>query len=188
VNKMEIVGDVDKFKERLDKIYQKKLAQELADINERERAMLAFVKKRKAEMKTSYAQRTEEKAELQKKKIINAERFRAKQELENVRGELISQAFKEAIKKAPSFVKTEPYINFVKANLPKSEDLILKVSKDLKDKFGTENDIKIEMDNNIIGVKAVEGKIVYDFTVTGLIEAKHESLRIDIVRELFDNS
>ncbi|MCF7861639.1 V-type ATP synthase subunit E [Candidatus Woesearchaeota archaeon] len=180
---MEIVGDVDKFKERLDKIYQKRLDNQLADIKERDAKITAIVSQRKQDIKSSFKLRTEEDAALLKRKVINSEKFKAKQEFEKTREEIISEVFDAAIKKAPEFVKTKSYINYVKANLPKSTTVVLRLNKELAKEFNG----KTSIDNDIIGVQAVDGKVIYDFTVAGLIEAKYESLRVEVDNVLFGN-
>ncbi len=179
---MTVLGNVDKFKKRLEKVYERKLKdyKGLALKEEQQLRHDFETGKNAIDLNTKIAIERESKLEV--RRIINKEKFRAKQIYEQKREEIISEVFSQALERAGDFVKSKDYIKYVKSCIPNKTGIVVKAdSKDYDIKYN------VKVKKGIIGIKAIDGRVIYDFTVQGLIDAKFESLRLMVDKELFGN-
>jgi len=179
---MEVFGNIEALKGAIEKKYSAKIKQaeketekELAEIDKKLKKELELVN---SHMKTI----TDAEVRKAQSMILSEEKLKAKSEFEGKREALIESVFEEAKKRVKKITRTKEYLDFVKNNMPKEENLSAIGDSDYyKTLFP---DLKI--DKNILGLKfEVEGA-VYDFTLDNIINSKKDILRKEVSKILFE--
>lgn len=178
---MEIFGNIEALKGAIEKKYlaeikkiEKEKEKQLAEIDKELKKKLALLK---SHMKTV----TDAEVKKTHLMILSREKMKAKKEFEERREALIDAVFKEAEKKAKEIAHSKEYMDYVKANMPAEENLLVTGdSEHYKNLFPN-----LKVDKNIVGLKFESKSLVYDFTLDNMIGAKKDILRHEVSKVLF---
>ncbi len=178
---MEIYGNIEALKGAIEKKYSSKIKgieketeKQLADIDKELSKELELLKSR---MKTT----TDAEVKKTHSMILSSEKLKAKKEFEEKRESLIEGVFKKAEKKASKITHSKEYIDYVRSNMPKEQNV--RVIGD--DAYYKEHFPKLKIDKSIVGIKFELEGLIYDFTLNNIINSKKDILRQEVSKILF---
>lgn len=179
---MDSFGSINKLKESINNQFEQ-------DIENAKNDSTLEINRIKTELKNNLNElrkEAEKNKEIESEKayllVFNEEKRKLQTEFDNKRQELIEKVFDEVFKKAKEFSESKEYLNFIKKklkNLP-NDFTVYGNSNKHKKLFK-----KFKEDTHILGVKAISSDLVYDLTITSLVNAKKEKLNIEINNILF---
>lgn len=176
---METFGDVEGFKKTIEGKYSTEI-----------RKLEEATEERIQELREDYENRflvtqkqIESETALESSKLaarVKSEKeIHARREFEQKREELIEAVFREVMERALKLAHSKQYVDYVKKRLPK-DAVVVCDSSYYKKAFP-----KAKVDKSIVGVTAVSGNLVYNFTIDALVESKKEHLRNTAAKTLF---
>lgn len=178
---MEVFGNVGALKGAIEKKYSTKI-KEAEKEKEKQLVEIDRETKKKLELLRSHMNVVIE-AEAKKaySMILSGENLKIKKEFEEKRESLINEVFKEAEKRAKRIAHSDMYIDYVKENTPKENNLTIIGNSDYYKKIFP----KLKVDKSIVGIKLQSEWAIYDFTLDNLINSKKDVLRHEISKVLF---
>lgn len=173
---MEVVGDINEFKDSIRKDFEDRIRHVDADSkeeiirieNENEERLDGLRQQLKAEIAR--------KAEEMKAITLNEQKLEAKSTFEETREKMVQELLSDIEKELPKKMKQKDFLDFLSKHSPKTYKSALGHSH-FKGKFRN-----LKVDNSVFGVRFRTENMLIDLSLNGLLEAKAESNREKIIR------
>ena len=178
---MKVYGNAEGLKKVLEKTYAKKIAEVRKETDAKISEINSEAQKEISQIEDQARTDAQAAAREATQRVLNEEKLNAKKKFEEEREKMIQKVFEEVRVQAPKVAAKKEYLAFVKKNSPKEKGLeILGSSTSYKKTYN-----KMKLDKNIVGLKFQSSDMVYDLSLDGAIEAKKDTVRRTITKNLF---
>jgi len=179
---MQVYGNTEGLKKEIEQKYEAQIKEIMSKAQSEVNAIIKEADE-KAEMIIEQAKTDAESASREAmQRVLNEEKLKAKREFEEAREKLILEVIEKVKRKAKEVSKSNEYLAFLKANVPKEKNAVVFGGSEASYKKVFP---KMKADKTIVGVKITAEDVVYDFTLENMINSNEEVVRRTITTEMF---
>lgn len=179
--KMETHGNLAELKENLNQIFENKIKEIDKYFQDKSVEMASeFEEKHKAILQEN-EKKLKEELDATSERLENQMNLEARKALQKKKEEMIFSVIEEIKTDVKKIIKSKDYLDYLKKTLPKET---MDVYAD-SDSYSSVTKNKITKDSSLDGLKAVHENVIYDLTISSLINSNLEKMKETIARELF---
>lgn len=177
---MKTYGNLEDLKVSLNEVFDQKI-KELDRYSEKKTKEIKDIFDEKLNfMKSEHKEIMKEELSNLKERLENNQKIEEKKIEQQKKEEMIEKVVEDLRADAKKILSSKKYMDFLKKSLPKNA-VVYADSND----YSKVIDSKINIDKNILGVKATYENMVFDLTINSMIDSNIERLKETIAKELF---